>query len=404
MKIIIILSILSSLLNDFFVKNIPSLGKITSLFSIILILVASINMLKEKKIVRYKKIYIILYLNIVFLFVQALFIKFNPYIIKLSIYIVAITILINYLDDNILSSLYSIIVLISIILSIDILIQGINLISSGVNLRNVRQYTLLDKQGYNMFYSFAIPITLVNFYYNKKIKNIIILIINIIASIFIMQIKSFFYTIPIGIIMALWILKKIRFKEVLALIGIIGISCVLTFNLVPSIIPKAIKVPIQYYILKDTGGIYDVDLRNLDTFEIRGQIWKNGMDALKNNYIIGIGYGNYAKLVENKKVVSNATGEIYSMPNVTESGLLTFILEGGIIGFLLHMLIIYCICLNTLKIKQYSKTCLISTIIFMIFIVSNIAQDNLNYLYWFVLGAQIYNTRNKHNSYEVRGV
>lgn len=401
MKSIIILSVLASLLNEFFVRNIPALASATSLVIIILIGLSILKILKYKEIRKYTNIYTIIYLNIIFFFIQALFIGFNPYMIKLVLYSTTIIILINYLNDRTMSLIYKLIIIISLILSIDIIIQGINLTSSGINLRNLRHYTLLDKQGYNIFYSFAIPILIINIYERKNIKDILILIITIIATLFFMQIKSFLYTIPIGLILSFFILKLINPIKVLKYITILSAMVVILISAFPSIIPNQVSTAVNYYILNNTSQLKQEDLKNLDTFIIRGEIWSNAIEHIKNEPIIGIGYGNYPELVKNENIVSNITGIVYEMPLFTESGLLTVVLEGGILGLIMHLAIIIWIIINTIKIRDINKNTIITTVIFFVFIVSNIVQDNLNYLYWFIISAQIYNTneykRKKYN-------
>ncbi|WP_042273607.1 O-antigen ligase family protein, partial [[Clostridium] dakarense] len=311
-------------------------------------------------------------------------------------YIITVALLINYLDDKTMSTLYRIIIIVSIILSVDIIIKGVNLLLSGVNLRNLRHYTLLDKPGYNMLYTFALPIVLVNNYYNKNIKNRLTLLLFIIASLFMMQIKSLLYTIPLGLVITLSIFNFINVKSLFKYIFLMLITGILVFSVYPQFIPKQISVPINYYVFKNLEGIETSDLRNLDTVIVRGEIWKNSMGAIKENPMIGIGYGNYHKVSENKTIISDVTGILYNMPTVTESGLLTFIIEGGIIGALLHFILIILISIRTKNIKVKTvktKEVITTSIIFFAFIVSNIVQDNLNYLYWFIIAAQIYNIR-----------
>ena len=392
MKYIIILSVLSSLLNDYFVRNIPMLSKATSLATFLLLFVAVVDILRKKKIRKYPPIYMIIYLNIVFLFIQSLFIGITSETIKLILYSITIVVLINYLDDKTISLLYKIILIMSVILSIDIIIQGINLIHSRINLRNLRHYTLLDKQGYNMFYSFVIPILIVNIYKKKKIIDIFIFILTIIATVFFIQLKSFLYTIPVGLLLALLTLRIVKPAKILKIGGIAIIIVVMIINIFPSSIPNQISSPINYYILNNKSSLSNDDLRNLDTFIIRRDIWKNAFQELKKEPILGIGYGNYGKLVENKNIISDITGIQYSMPNVTESGLLTFLLEGGLLGFVMQISIIFWIVINTANIRKINKNIVITTIIYFVFLASNIVQDNLNYLYWFIIAAQIYNT------------
>lgn len=390
MQNIIIISIISSLINDFVVRNIPAFGKITSLFVIILIIYAILSTIRENKIRQYGLIYCIFYFNIIYILIQGLCVGINLYMIKLILYNISILVIINHVKDTTISKLYNVIVVISIILSIDIIIQAIIVLSKGINMRNLRHYTLLDKQGYNMFYSFAIPILLVNTYYKKNIKNIILSILTIVCAIFFMQIKSFLYTIPLGVLLALLCLRLINIKKVINYFILSSIIFILIFLKLPINIKNQLLTPIRYYVLNDLSMSTNDSLRDLDTFEIRFEIWKNSINIIKKNPILGIGYGNYANLVEGNKITSNVTGITYDMPTVTESGVLTFILEGGLIGATLHLLIILWIIFKTIKINLCSKDTITTTIIAFVFISSNMVQDNLNYLYWCILALQIY--------------
>lgn len=397
MKIIIILGVIFSLLNDFIVRNMPSLSNITSVFIIVFIFLSIIYLIKKKQIKQYKVFYLILYINIAFILIQILFIGINPYMVKLMIYITTVFLLINYLDKLTLSSLYKVIIIISIILSLDIIIQSMFLFLKGINLRNLRYYTLLDKQGYNMFYSFSIPIMIIYIYIYKKVKIKLYLALNLIAAIFMMQIKSLLYTIPLGIIIGLIALNMINVKKVVKITAFIVVCVTLTLVIFPKLIPRQISVPINYYIFNDLKNINNDDLRDLDTFIIRREIWEKGIEIVKKHPIIGIGYGNYPNYVKDINITSKVTGITYELPNVTESGVLTFLTEGGIVGGILHFSIVAWITIKTKKIIKRSEVEIITTIIFFVFIISNIVQDNLNYLYWFVIAAQVYNIGNQND-------
>ena len=128
------------------------------------------------------------------------------------------------------------------------------------------------------------------------------------------------------------------------------------------------------------------------------------MTYLRHNFSFGIGYGNYHNIVSQLTYYSTSKSMYMNAPTATESGFLTFLIEGGMVGLILNLLLVFNIFkdisrFNTEKNLTNSVTVTIF-ICTITLIVSNIFQDNLNFTYWFFLGSCIALLKNKFGSEE----
>ena len=103
-------------------------------------------------------------------------------------------------------------------MSLDIIVQGMELYNTGIDLVNLRSFTLMDKQYYTAFYAIVLPISFWLYFATKKIRHLLILAISVVSCIVLMQIKTLLITVPLAIYIVLFITRGYSRKK-LALYG-----------------------------------------------------------------------------------------------------------------------------------------------------------------------------------------
>ncbi|MBM7652545.1 O-antigen ligase family protein [Neobacillus cucumis] len=392
MYVLIVIAILFSALSGIAGKlsaNSTDLSSLTILPVIGIFFAYLIRLLKEKGIINYKGIYWLVFLNILFIFVGMFTTNFNIFSVKFVIYYVFIIVLLNILDKDMLIKVCKVLMYVSILLSLDIIFQGVKLLGTGVDLVNLRSYTLMDKQYYTVLYAIVLPTSFWFYFTSKKLKDLVILIVSIIACILFMQIKTLLISIPLSIYLILFITNGYSRKK-LFMYGIVLLLIFVYLIITGNEFINQFYV-ILYYIFGMSDKIPLDYLKYVDTLIIRLEIIRNAMSHFSHNVLFGIGYGNYADIAKGDTIKSIARNITYDLPAEAESGVLLLLVEGGIIGLLLHFSVYVYIFRGF--IKNNNKDDLIQNIITSIVLVNGIAnifQDNLNLLYWFFLGAGIY--------------
>lgn len=147
-------------------------------------------------------------------------------------------------------------------------------------------------------------------------------------------------------------------------------------------LPDGVRFFVEYFI--SDSLLYDWQARRLDTFYIREYIFNenisHSLQSVKNIF-----FGNGYNVVEGEAFISDFSGYQYIAPDFLESGLLFYFVYFGLIGLLAYIFIaIY----PVVMIFKYKNDCdsLICSFVCMSFFVSNIFQDNVNAVNWFILG------------------
>ncbi|HDR7959555.1 TPA: O-antigen ligase domain-containing protein [Bacillus wiedmannii] len=371
--------------NSAFISSLTLMAVITIAFVYLL------KLMKNKEIKKYTGIYTLIFVNMLLIFISAFATNINSQAIKFIVYYAFMAVIVNIVEEDLLLKSCKVLVYTSLILSFDIIVQGIELYTKGIDLVNLRSFTLMDKQYYTALYAIVLPISFWLYFSTKKIKHLLILTISVISCIVFMQIKTLLMTVPLAIYIVLFITRGYS-RTKLALYG--GILILIFFYMIITG-NEALNqfYVILYYIFGMSDKIPLDYMKYVDTLIVRLEIIRNAMEHLSNNYLLGIGVGNYPEIVQGKSVMSIARNISYDLPNEAESGVLLFLVEGGILGLFAHILIYVYIVKN--YIKRCNKKSLVQNIIISIVLtngISNIFQDNLNFLYWFFLGSGMYVT------------
>lgn len=367
------------------------ISSLTLMAVINIVFVYLLKLIKNKEIKKYTGIYILIFVNILLIFISAFGTNINGQAVKFIVYYAFMAVIVNIVDEDILLKSCKVLVYTSIILSLDIIVQGIELYTAGIDLVNLRSHTLMDKQYYTTLYAVVLPISFWLYFSTKKIKHLLILAISVISCMVLMQIKTLLMTVPLAIYIVLFITRGYPRKRLVLYGGIL----ILIFLYMIINGNEALNqfYVILYYIFGMSDKIPHDYMKYVDTLIVRLEIIRNAMEHLSHNYLFGIGVGNYPEIVQGKSVMSIARNISYDLPSEAESGVLLFLVEGGIVGLATHILIYVYIVKSYLK--RHNKKSLVQNIIISIVLtngISNIFQDNLNFLYWFFLGSGMYVT------------
>lgn len=333
------------------------------------------NNLRIKK----SKYYIIIYLNILSIVITSIF-NFSSGNIKYIIYLMSMLLIMEIMEKKDLDSIFKIIYLFSIVLAIYLIIVGYKVNAIG-NLSNVRNYIIFQKQSINMIFSVIIPYNIILVKDNKKIRYTITLIIFLIAGIFIMQIKSLIVTLPATFLAYEMINSRIKITAIFkfSIFAILATYIVYILDLIPQL------TPIIDYLIYGNNSIY-IGSKYLDTFILRKEILVFCFEILSTSLFWGIGYNNYHKYAVNKMFYVSSKGIFENYPTVTENGMMTFLVEGGIIGAITHISILIFTILDIKRVLRRVNNISLeekgAILAFLSIVISNFMQDNLNFTYW----------------------
>lgn len=383
-RILLIITLISSLFSDI----IPGL---TSIFVSLYLVISSIYLYKKRKQVKINKYYIIIFINIVIILISTM-LNFSASNIKFIMYLISIIFIMEEADYKDFKSIFNILTIFSIIIGIYIIIVGKNFDTSTLDFVNVRQSIIIQKQSYNTFMNIILPYLIIKVYNEKDKKCIIPLIINIISSIFIFQIKTLIMTIPISFIIIMVLQKKIKFIKFIniCVISILGIYIIYKFNIIQQL------TPIIDYLLKGEESKFFGN-KYIDTLLLRKEILIFAITLLKEHLFWGIGYNNFGLYSVNQLFYVRSKGQYVEFPNVTESGFLSFLVEGGVLGGISISIIFINILKDISKILKSNIDNLSISIIlaFICLLISNVIQDNLNFTFWSFIGYTLSIIKNK---------
>ena len=303
--------------------------------------------------------------------------------LKQASFIIEFMIVSTFYDNKYFNSIKKVIIVISMIMSVDTLLNLPKVIAQNHNLFNVRQYTMLDKPYYTLIFPLAI-IFLISLMIKNKSKHIVLLSVMIsllcVVLFGIIGSKTALAATVLAIIIMLSRDKKKRKYLYLGLLGI-GIASFIYFGILHKKVPDFL-ISIIYFF----RGEYDiVSNAYAKSYFIRFEIVTLAFKTFLAHPFWGCGFNNYYNFV------SSHGWQHYSL-GVTdvESDLLAMFAEGGILYAILILELFWYIFIKLLAKKALLKTntqhvsdalgCLICLFI------SIIGNDFMSSFFWCLLG------------------
>lgn len=276
------------------------------------------------------------------------------------------------------------IVVISVIVSVDALMKVGTYSSMGLSLYNVRHDTLVDKSAFTLVYSMSI-IWLTYVFADKRKKLIRVASIALIflftyCGLIIIESKTLLLAY-VTVVVMLALIGKIRLKPfaVIALILVVFFA-MLYIALNPDILPDFVKSLLSNVFGIDVGS-YNHE-RYDTTYSGRWQIVLSALSELSKNPFFGIGFGQFAE-------VSSQYWSVWGFEvTETESSWLSFLTEGGVLFFIIQLLLILKVSLGLGRLwKETGKSELMVLLCLIIFYaVINVINDFAAVsVYWCVL-------------------
>ena len=258
---VLILTVLSSLFSDLFSGTTIYLITILTISYMFYIIK---NKVKLSKLDKYS---VIIYINMLFVLLSIFKNGISSISIKYLFYYFSIAIIYEIVDLTVMKKIFKIVNFLMFFISLYVIYKGIIIISLNIDLVNIRNELIIQKQSFNILYTLVIPYNIYIFTKNRKKSNFIILIINIFSGIFILQIKSLIINIFVGYIISLYLLKKIKIRQLIGA-SVLFLSILISFwkfNVVSQL------TPIIDYIINGSNSSY-IGSNYLDTLLLRNMI------------------------------------------------------------------------------------------------------------------------------------
>lgn len=385
------LSVVFSLLSGVFINFFSSSGSYFTYIPITILLFSSALMLvKLKYIENYSVVYLLFYFSIIVIFISSFNNSLNFDVFKTVIYFFVMIIIINFAKIYNISRTYSIVILLTVIFTADVFLAASQVVGIGADIVNVRMNTLMDKSFLNILYNVALPITLIRLVTEKKKRYILLLIFFLVSAIFILQIKTLLLSLGLSSLFILYNFNLVKLTKLNTLITILFTSIILIFNFAPKYLPEQIVVSANY-MLGNSDQIQGEAAKYTGTNLLREAIIEHGLKLYKDHYLLGIGMGNYAETTKNLHIRIEVDNRMTDqLPEVTENGVLSLLVEGGTIYTILHFLIVFYIITRSVSNRnKISINGVVSINIFLALFISNFVQDNNNFVYWFFMAISI---------------
>lgn len=315
--------------------------------------------------------------------------------IKYLVYIIIFLVVANVSSRQDWELTKKTICLISIVMTIDALIQVPTLLKINYRLYNVRQLTMLDKPWYSLLLTFASLVLIIDLLIGQKKRRILkicMIVFFTAVNLLVIQSKSSILCVLFGIVVFLINAnKKTRNKVLIIGIPLVFVAMLyLVFN--QQEIPDYIKVMLNRYF----GLFSDASINNYSFYEgsftSRSKIIAYNLQLIMDHPLLGIGFGRYSEYGTALNVIE------------TESSIMNSFVEGGLVYGVAHLSLVYIILKRLIKyIKNNGRDC--SSIqlitIFILYLIFNMMNDYMTAMYWAFLGIAFAYTRNPES---VRGV
>lgn len=309
--------------------------------------------------------------------------------IKYVIYFLAFLFAVSLVDSQNWKIVEFSFVGISAFLVIDALRNVRPVVSRGLRIYNVTNFTLLDKAYYTVILTITVVFMLTNLILkkkstrSKKILSILCILSFSAVNLIIIQSKLFIVSLAVtGILMAVIARGSIK-RNVIFILFILFFSAVSIVIIFPELVPDYIYIFINRYL-----GLFEAIVTKMEryvrmtsTYVHRRTIYEFAFGLCKDNPILGIGFGNY-------KIYAFMNSELLGDVYQTESSYLNILVEGGLLYFLAHMFFLVGMIRRLIKKLRHNKNDLIlmkMLFVLITYIVLNIGNDFFNMTYWIVL-------------------
>lgn len=273
------------------------------------------------------------------------------------------------------------IVTISIVITIDGILNIGAYSAAGVNLYNIRQSTIVDKPIYTIMY--ALSITLIMVYYDKLINNVVKLLSIVIVIAFtyfgflVIESKTFIFAVLLSAV-ALYVVNQRRGRTNV-LIPLVVFALILLTTLFYYSFPEYIPDTVKSLISNLFGVEISYSTSYDGTFFGRNVIASTALSEFLQHPIVGIGFGNFS--------ASFIWGGVEHSVNQTESSWLSFLTEGGMLYFLIQFIFnsVLIVLLYRRAVNTGDKSVIAILLVLLVFGALNIVNDFANNLYWCAL-------------------
>lgn len=280
---------------------------------------------------------------------------------------------------------------IALFLSFDALKYLPDMLSRGVRIYNVANYTILDKSVYTLIPTLAFVCLLINFLDRqasdtefKRICSLVLMVFFAGINLILIQSKIFIL-VMVATICILYFFTNGRPKKFVRVCLIFAVVIiVVVFVAFPQIVPEYIYVFLNRFLGVFGDAVTNVQAydRYAVTYNMRGNVYSFAFDLFLNHPVIGVGFGNYKiYAIENASFLGGVTQ--------TESSMMNILVEGGVIYFIAHLCLLIIILLRIICAKRKNPDDLLYTkllIIIVAYIILNAGNDFYNVLYWMILG------------------
>ena len=374
------------------VLSIPSL--VFTGLPIIMLVCLSIYMNKSRlRIAREIEWYLVVAIGIFIVhlikYLAGFSVRFGGAEIKYIIYFIAFVFTLSVINIDDWNAVEISFVGISIFLCLDALHCVGQVVSKGLRIYNVTNFTFLDKAYYTVILTITVIFMLSDLLINKgkvklfrKIALLFCIVIFSLVNVVIVQSKLFIIALAtMALAMALFSKGAIR-RRIVLILCLAVFTAIVIFTFFSNIVPDYIYIFLNRYFGLFGNIIAKMQLfaRLSSTYVHRSTIYKYALKVFLGNFIFGVGFGNY-------RIYASANSELLGDVFQTESSYLGILVEGGVIYFLAHMIFLADILIKLCKgIRKNKNDLYLMKMLFVAiaYIILNTGNDFYNATYWIV--------------------
>lgn len=292
---------------------------------------------------------------------------------KLVLYLLLAYAFSHALDDGFYKGFSKVLVALVLTLSLlGIALSSIHYLQGG-SVSDVKNNIFFDKQEYTSLYCIYIGYFFWLVYQRKVDVWDCMVFSLLMMSSYLIGVKSVF--LVAGVLTVFLFFLKLSFVKFFG-ISLFIFLFVLVFSL-NGWLPKGLQIYFDYYIV-GKELIVD-DYRSMETWFVRLYIFElNLMDITKD--FLGFVFGNGFNVASGDFYQSDYTWYVQDVEPAYESGALYLLSKSGFLGLFLILLL----AISSIRLSY------VSGFVFLSFLISNIFQDNINSIFWFLLGFSYY--------------
>lgn len=273
------------------------------------------------------------------------------------------------------------IIVMSVVVTVDAMLNIGEYASEGLNLYNVRQSTIVDKPIYTILY--ALSISLIVSYFSKLQNNVVRLSASALIAVetyfgfSVIESKTFLFAVALAAVVFYFISARIGKANVMIplVIFVAASLLLLLLYLHPEYVPDSVRS-----LLSNLMGIdISYSARYDGTYIGRSSITATALSEFAQHPIGGVGFGNFTATFV-------WSGTEYAVGQ-TESSWLSFLTEGGIVYFLiqvvLNVFLVIRLYRRATRIHDVEATAML--LVLIVFGALNVVNDFANNFYWCAL-------------------